>query len=117
MEGQLVRARAVRVPGSPQKKRLIADMVRGKMANEALTLLKFLPQDAAKDIAKVIKTAVANAEENFGMNGDDMMIKIITVDEAEMMKRRRFASRVRAVIRRKRSSHIKVVLVEKEGTA
>ena len=117
MQGQLVRASAVYVMGAPQKKRLVADLVRGMQALEALTLLKFMSQDAAQDIAKVIKTAVANAEENFGMNGDDMMIKIITVDEAEMMKRRRFASRGRAVIRRKRSSHIKVVLVEKEGTA
>ncbi|MBM4424803.1 MAG: 50S ribosomal protein L22 [Chloroflexi bacterium] len=115
MQGQLVRASAVRVPGSPQKKRLIANLVRGKMANEAITLLKFMPHDAAKDIAKVIRTAVANAEENFGMNGDDMMIKSITVDEAEIMKRRRFGSRGRAVMRRKRSSHVNVVLVEKEG--
>jgi large subunit ribosomal protein L22 len=116
-QGQLVRASAVYVMGAPQKKRLIADLVRGKMALEALTTLKFMPQDAAKDIAKVIKTAVANAEENFGMNSEDMVIKTITVDEAPMMKRRRFASRGRSVLRRKRSSHINVVLTEKEGAA
>lgn len=117
MEQHLVRAFAVRVPGSPQKMRLVADVVRGKAANEALVALKFMTNAAAKDVAKVIRTAVANAEENFGMNGDDMVIKSITVDEAPMMKRRRFASRGRAVMRRKRSSHISVVLVEREGTA
>jgi large subunit ribosomal protein L22 len=117
MQGQMVRASAVYVMGAPQKKRLVADMVRGMAALEALTLLKFMGQDAAKDIAKVIKTAVANAEENFGMNSEDMVIKTITINEAPMMKRRRFASRGRAVIRRKRSAHIDVVLVEKEGAA
>ncbi len=117
MEGQEVQASANYVIGSPQKKRLIADMVRGKLALDALTLLRFMPQVAAKDVAKVIKTAVANAEENFGMNGEDMVIKSITVDEAPMMKRRRFASRGRSVIRRKRSTHVNVVLVEKEGAA
>lgn len=117
MQGQLVHASAVYVMGGPQKKRLIANMVRGKAAVEALTMLKFMPQDAAKDIAKVIKTAVANAEENFGMSREDMLIKTITIDGAPMMKRRRFASRGRSVIRRKRSAHINVVLVEKEGAA
>lgn len=117
MQGQFVRAAAIRVPGSPHKARLIADLVRGKMAEEALVLLKFLPNTAAKNVAKVIKTAVANAEENFGMNSADMVIKSITVDEAPMLKRRRFASRGRAGILRKRSSHISVVLVEREGTA
>jgi large subunit ribosomal protein L22 len=117
MEGQEVLASANYVMGSPQKKPLIANMVRGRMALEAIVLLKFMPQDAAKDVAKVIKTAVANAEENFGLNGEDMRIKSITVDEAPMMKRRRFASRGRAALRRKRSSHINVVLVEKEGAA
>ena len=117
MQGQLVHASAVYIMGGPQKKRLIANIVRGKPALEALTLLKFMPQDAARDIAKVIKTAVANAEENFGMNSEDMLVKTITIDEAPMMKRRRFASRGRSVIRRKRSAHINVVLVEKEGAA
>src|SRR5258708_14215500 len=117
MEGQLVHASAVYVSGGPQKKRLIADMVRGKPALEALTLLKFMPQDAAKDIAKVIKTAVANAEENFGMNSEDMLIKTITVDGAPMMKRRRFASRGRSVLRLKRSAHINVLFVGKERAA
>ncbi len=117
MEGQLVKAFAVRVPGSPQKMRLVADLVRGQAANEALVTLKFMTNAAAKDVAKVIRTAVANAEENFGMNGDDMVIKTIMIDEAPMMKRRRFASRGRAVMRRKRSSHISVVLIEREGTA
>lgn len=117
MEGQLVRAYARRVFGSPQKVRLVADMVRGKMAVEALVMLKFLPNAAAKDVAKVVKSAVANAEENFGMNQADLVIKTITVDEAPMLKRRRFASRGRAGLLRKRSSHISVVLAEREGTA
>ncbi|MEK7278289.1 MAG: 50S ribosomal protein L22 [Chloroflexota bacterium] len=117
MEGHLVRATAIRVAGSPQKARLVADVVRGKMANDALVTLKFMPNAAAKDIAKVIKSAMSNAEENFGMNADDLIVKTITVDEAPMLKRRRFASRGRSNMIRKRNSHIAVVLVEREGTA
>jgi large subunit ribosomal protein L22 len=114
MEGQLVKAIAKNIPGSPQKTRLIADLVRGKAANEALVALKFMPNAAAKTVAKVIKTAVANAEENFGMNSEDLVIDSILVDEAsnKWRKRRRYASRGRAVLQRRRASHISVVLVE-----
>jgi len=114
MEGQLVKAFAKNIPGAPQKTRLIADLVRGKPANEALVALKFMPNAAAKTVSKVIKTAVANAEENFGMNSEDLVIKSIMVDEAsnKWRKRRRYASRGRAVLQRRRASHISVVLVE-----
>jgi large subunit ribosomal protein L22 len=115
--GHLVKASAVRVAGSAQKKRLIANVVRGKKANEALVTLKFMPQAAAKDVAKVIATAVANAENNFGMNSDDLFIKSIMVNDAPGLKRRRFASRGRSVLRHKRYSHIHVVVAEKEGKA
>ncbi len=117
MVGHLVRATAIRVAGSPQKARLVGGVVRGKMANDALVTLKFMPNAAAKDIAKVIKSAMSNAEENFGMNADDLIVKTITVDGAPMLKRRRFASRGRSNMIRKRNSHIAVVLVEREGTA
>ncbi|MBI5291636.1 MAG: 50S ribosomal protein L22 [Chloroflexi bacterium] len=117
MESHLVRASAIRVPGSPQKARLVANMVRGKGANAALVLLKFMPNAAAKDVAKVIKSAMANAEENFGMNADDLVVKTIMVDGAQFLKRRRFASRGRSNMIQKRMSHISVVLTEREGTA
>jgi large subunit ribosomal protein L22 len=114
-ETHLVKASAIRVPGSAHKKRLIANMVRGKKANDAMVTLKFMPQAAAKDVAKVVATAIANAENNFGMNGDDLFIKSIMVNDAPALKRRRFASRGRSVLRLKRYSHIHVVVAEQEG--
>lgn len=117
IEGQLVKASAVRVSGSAHKKRLVANMVRGKNASDALSMLKFMPQVAAKDLAKVISTAVANAENNFGMNGDDLYIQTIFINDAPPYKRTRIASRGRTVRRMKRNSHIHVVLAEQEGKA
>ncbi len=59
---------------SAQKARLVVDEVRGKQAEEALMLLKFMPQSAAKVVAKTIKSALANATENFGLEADDMYV-------------------------------------------
>ena len=84
-------------------------------ANEAMVTLKFMPQAAAKDVAKVVATAIANAENNFGMNGDDLFIRSIMINDAPALKRRRFASRGRSVLRLKRYSHIHVVVAEQEG--
>ena len=119
MEGQHVKALAKNIPGSPQKTRLIANLVRGQAANNALVTLQFMPNAAAKTVWKVLKTAIANAEENFGMNSEDLIIDSIVVDEAsnKWRKRRRYASRGRAILQRRRAAHISVVLVEREGTA
>lgn len=99
---------------SAQKVRLIIDMVRGKRANDALDLLAFTNKGAASDLRKLVASAVANAEENFGINRDDLYIYKITADEAPTRKWRRFGARGRFKPLLRRSSHVVVVLREQE---
>jgi len=99
---------------SAQKTRLVVDMVRGKGAVEALATLKFANKLAANHVGKLISSAVANAEENFGVSRDDLYIYKITADEAPTRKWRRFGARGRFKPLLKRSSHITVVLRERE---
>ncbi|MCC6169300.1 MAG: 50S ribosomal protein L22, partial [Caldilineaceae bacterium] len=67
---------------SPQKARLVVNEMRGKKAEDALVVLQFMPQSAAKVVAKTIKSALANATENFGLEAGDMYIAKIVADEA-----------------------------------
>ena len=108
-----VKAVAKDVGISPRKARLVVDMVRGKKVDEALTILNFLPTPSAKTVAKVIKSAVANAENNLQMASADLRVAAIFVDEARTLKRFRPKSRGRVSPILKRSSHI-TVLVEEE---
>ena len=98
---------------SPQKARLVVNEVRGKQAEEALTLLQYMPQSAAKVVAKTIKRALANATENFGLEAEDMYIAKIVADEAPRRRWRRFGARGRFKPCIRRSSHITVVLEER----
>ena len=70
------------LPISAQKVRLVVDLVRGKGANEALEMLRFVPNRAADPVRKVLASAVANAEENFGVSRDDLFVATIFADEA-----------------------------------
>jgi large subunit ribosomal protein L22 len=99
---------------SAQKARLIVDLVRGKPAVEAIDSLKFMPQVAAKEVSKVLASAVANAEENFGLSRDDLFVYKITADEGPTRKWRRFGARGRFKPLLRRTSHITVVLRERE---
>jgi large subunit ribosomal protein L22 len=99
---------------SPQKVRLVADLLRGRDANEALTLLKFVPNRAARPVSKVLASAMANGEENFGVSRDDLFVYRVTADEAPTRKWRRFGARGRFKPWLRRSSHITVVLRERE---
>lgn len=99
---------------SAQKARLVVDAVRGKPAVEAMGMLKFMPQNAARHVGKVLASAVANAEENFGVSRDDLYIYRITADEGPTRKWRRFGARGRFKPILRRSSHITVVLRERE---
>ncbi len=99
---------------SAQKTRLVIDMVRGKNAVEALATLKFANKVAAVHVGKLIASAVANAEENFGVSREDLVVYKITADEAPTRKWRRFGARGRFKPLLRRSSHITVVLREKE---
>ncbi len=110
-----VRAVAKDTGVSPRKVRLLVDMVRGKKVDEALTLLRFTPTPTARVLAKAIKSAAANAENNFQMSPSDLKIVRIFVDEAQTLKRYRPRSRGRASPILKRSSHITVIVAEQES--
>jgi large subunit ribosomal protein L22 len=97
---------------SPRKMRLIVGMVRGKKVEEALNILHFAPTSNAVIVAKTIKSAAANAENNFQMTPSELKIVKITADEARMLKRFRPRARGRANQILKRSSHITVVVSE-----
>jgi large subunit ribosomal protein L22 len=99
---------------SAQKARLVVDLVRGRPAVEALTTLKFTNKVAAYHVGKLLASAVANAEENFGLSRDDLFVYQIMADEAPTRKWRRFGARGRFKPLLRRSSHITVVLREKE---
>ncbi|MCB0116004.1 MAG: 50S ribosomal protein L22 [Caldilineaceae bacterium] len=98
---------------SAQKTRLVVDEVRGKQAEEALALLQFMPQKAAQIVAKTLKSAMANATENFGLEREDLFISKIYADEAPTRKWRRFGARGRFKPWLRRSSHITIVLDER----
>jgi large subunit ribosomal protein L22 len=108
-----VRAVAKYIRTSPRKVRLVVDLVRGRPVVEALALLRFMPQAAAQDVAKVVKSAVANAEQNKHLAAEDLFISRIMADEGPTMKRFRPRSHGRSSPILKRSSHITVVVDEK----
>ncbi len=105
-----VRALANDQPVAPRKVRLVLDMVRGRTVDEALTLLEFMPQPSARIVWKVIKSAAANAENNFDLNPDGLKIKSAIAGDARTLKRFRARSRGRMAPVLKRYSHITVVV-------
>ncbi len=109
-----VRAVSRYVRMSSQKVRLVVDQVRGKWVEEALTMLKFMPQAAAKPVYKTIRSAVANAEENGGLDREYLYIARITADGGPTRRWRRFGARGRFKPILKRSTHITVILKEGE---
>jgi len=109
-----VKAVAKDVGISPQKMRLVVNMVRGRKVDEALTILKFSPTPAAKAVAKVIKSAVANAETNFQMSPAELRITDIFADQGHTLKRFRPQSRGRISPILKRASNITVFVTEEE---
>jgi len=108
-------AQARNISISAQKVRLVADLVRGKDVNQALTTLKFTLNFAAQPVSKVLASAAANGEENFGVSRDDLYVYRIFADEAPTRKWRRFGARGRFKPWLRRSSHITVILREREA--
>jgi large subunit ribosomal protein L22 len=102
------------IPHSPQKMQLLIDLLRGKYALEAQTILKFAPNGAARPILKVLNTAMANAEENYGISRDDLYVYRIFADEAPTRKWRRFGARGRFKPWLRRASHLTIILRETE---
>ena len=109
-----IRASARYVQMSPQKVRLVVDMIRGRGVVEALDMLQFTAKAAARPVAKVVRSAAANAEENQGFSRDELYIAEIYADQGPTRRWRRFGGRGRFKPIKKRSSHITVVLRERE---
>lgn len=110
-----IRAVSKYIRMSPRKARLVVDLVRGKKVEEALAMLKFVTKAAAEPVRKAIRSAAANAEENYGVSADQLYIRAITADEGPTLKRARFAARGRVKPILKRSTHITVVLGSRES--
>ena len=108
-----VRAVSKYIRMSPQKVRLVVDLVRGMDVQQALALLRFTLKAAAKEVAKTIASAAANAEENLGLSIDDLYVARIASDAGPTLRRGRPGARGRLKPILKRSAHITVVLSEK----
>lgn len=112
---QDIRAIAKHIPISAQKTRLVVDLVRGKDVMEALEVLAYTPNKAAQPLTTLLRSAIANAENNFGMNRYDLYIHKVNADEGPTRKWRRFGARGRVKPRLRRSSHISIILREHEA--
>ena len=110
-----VKAYTKHLPISAQKLRLVVDQVRGMYANEASIVLRHLPHKGAQLAYQTLESAIANGEENFELNRQDLVIKSITVDEGPSLKRVKAGARGRYKPRVKRTSHLTIVLEEREG--
>lgn len=105
-------ARYIRI--SPRRVRQVIDLIRGKGVREAEAILMVTPQRGSRAVAKVLKSAVANAEHNYDLDASDLVVSRAYVDEGPTLKRYQPRAMGRANVRRKRTSHITVVVGEKE---
>jgi large subunit ribosomal protein L22 len=112
-----VQAKAKWVRTSPRKVRLVAQGLRNLPVGEALTACQFMPRAAARDVAKVIRSAQANAENNFNLVRDDLVIKEIRVEAGPMLKRGQPRAMGRLFSIFKRTSHITAVIEDRPGMA
>jgi len=110
-------AQAKHIRQSPYKVRRVLDLVRGLEVDEARTVLKFTNRKAAGTIAKVLNSAVANAEHNFALDADELYVAEAYADEGPTLKRWRPRARGRATKIRKRTSHITIVVADTEEVA
>ena len=116
-ERREVRAEAKWVRSSARKARLVVDHIRGRTVPEARTVLAFSQRAVAREVEKVLRSAVANAEANHGMHGDDLVVASVYVDEGPTIKRWRARARGRVARIKKRTCHITVKLVESPTAA
>jgi large subunit ribosomal protein L22 len=110
---QRVRAQAKWVRTSARKARVVLEHIRGRSVPEARTILAFTQRAAATDIEKVLRSAVANAEANLGLDGDDLLVEAAYADEGPTLKRWKPRARGRVNRIRKRTCHVTLVLVER----
>jgi ribosomal protein L22 len=110
----VVRAQAKYVRCAPRKARLVVDHIRGKSVGDARAILTHTPRAAARDVLKLLESAVANAENNHELDADDLVIRKVYVDEGPTLKRYRPRALGRATRIRKRTSHMTIQLSPKE---
>jgi large subunit ribosomal protein L22 len=110
-----VTAKATRIRISPRKARLVVDMVRGKKVLDAIELMKFVPNRAATDVEKLLKSVAANAENNYDLDPEKLWIKAIYADDAPQMRRFKPKSRGRVGKILRRSTHLTVIAEEREN--
>src|ERR687893_493964 len=105
-------AKFVRI--SPRKVRLVTDLITGKPVEEAAAILRFLPNAAARDVAKVLKSATANAENNYNLSADELRVVSAVADEGPTIKRWKFRAQGRTFGILKRTSHITLAVADRE---
>lgn len=110
-----VRAVAKNVSISPRKVNLVLELIRGKKAGEALTMLNFTPTPTAKAVAKVVKSAMANAEHNYQLSPSELRITGAFADKGQTLKRFRPRSRGQTSPLLKRHTHIKIIVSGEEA--
>jgi large subunit ribosomal protein L22 len=110
-----VRAEAKYVRTAPRKAQLVAEQIRGRPVPEARAILRFMTRDAARDVEKVLASAVANAEANHGLVGEELYISHATVGAGPTIKRWRARARGRVARIKKRTCHITIALALPEG--
>ena len=98
---------------SPRKVRLVTDLIKGRPVEEAAAILRFLPNAAARDVAKVLKSATANAENNFNLTLENLYVKNAIANEGPRMKRVWYRGRGRRDLKVHRMAHLEVVLDER----
>jgi ribosomal protein L22 len=114
-ETPAVRAEGKYVRTAPRKAQLVAEQIRGRPVPEARTILAFMTRDAARDVEKVLASAVANAEANHGLVGDELYVSLATVGAGPTIKRWRARARGRVARIKKRTCHIVIGLAAPEG--
>ena len=102
------------IRSSPRKVRLVTDLILGKPVEEAAAILRFLPNAAARDVAKVLRSATANAENNYNLSADELRVVIAVADEGPTLKRGRPRAQGRYFAILKRTSHITIAVADRE---
>jgi large subunit ribosomal protein L22 len=110
-----VRAEARYVRTAPRKAQLVTEQIRGRSVPEARTILAFMTRDAARDVEKVLSSAVANAEANHNLDADELYVSVATVGAGPTLKRWRARARGRVARIKKRTCHITIALALPEG--
>jgi large subunit ribosomal protein L22 len=110
-----VSATARYLRGSTRKARLVTTAIKGKRVEEAIAILQFMPQHAARDIARVLKSATANAENNHNLSAEDLVVADAVADEGPTIKRWRERAQGRAFAIHKPMTHITIVVADREA--